>query len=461
MTDALAANPPDAWRWQLAALQGAVFERQGHEALAVAALEHAIDDVERARDRLELDELKAWVQAERRAPYDELFLIHARANRTLDALDVVQRANARSFFDGLASTEWPIAIRDTEDQLLVRAGVRAESLRIVAGALRVSTSARPPPAAMLVRNLAARSVWTYFVAGGHVWLLVLDRGAITIDDLGPLAQLRALIRDAGDLDEAALCRLGGILVPAGRRLGGLIHIAADPPLDRVPFAALMVRGRRLIELTAISYVPSAAVLATLEARDSPRGEAVVLGDPRGDLPDAELEARETALVLGVRPRLGAEATTAAVLSAGGARVLAVAAHTEFTPGGASLLLADGRVTTSQILEAGLAPALVVLASCASAAVDSDVWGALAGAFIAAGSTTVIASRWALDDSGSRRLIAAMYAAGGLDHPAYGTAVAQRAAIASSVPMRIWAALVVLGLGESPMKRDPKSHRRKP
>ncbi len=363
------------------------------------------------------------------------------------------RASARSFVDGLAARANAVSQTDSASDVARRAGIRVAALREISHSLRASPSARVPDAATLATALRSETVWTYFVAEDHVWLVDLDRGTTTVDDLGPYEPLRDAIASAASLDDAALERLGKVLCPASRwttlPATATVHLAVGRELDRVPFAALLVNGERLVQRLAIAYVPSAAVLAILKQQARDGGELAVFGDPRGDLPGARAEAIATATQFGVTPRLGAAATAAALLAAKDARLLSISSHADLTPGGASLRLADRDVTTAEILENHLAPRLVVLSSCASAAVDKDAWGALAGAFVAAGATTVVASRWALDDTIGRQLVNEVFAAGGIDHPSLALAIAQRRAIDRDTPIRAWAALVVVGLGDNP------------
>lgn len=440
-------------RAMLESANGEALARQGSDAGAIAALERSIRAWDSELEKLELDELKQWAQSDedRRAPYEHLFGIYARGGRALDALAVAQQYTARAFVDGLASR----SVSDTGASAMQVAhaeGERAVALQHVARSLRASKSSKLPSAAELGAALLRSVVWTYFVADGELWLVALDRGDATIDDLGPLAAIRADLDAALAFDDAALDRLGERLAPAPRwhdlDSNTIVHIAAVAPLDRLPFVALRRARRRWIEHAAFAYVPNAAVLVALAAERPHHEAAVVIGDPRADLPGARAEAERIAAHLSVAARLGPAATIQTVLSAGNTELLAIASHADVTPGGASLRLADGNVTTGDIIDRGLAPSEAVLTSCASAATDADAWGALAGAFLAAGTPNVIASRWALDDTISAQLVADFFAADGAHHPAIALAAAQRAAIAHQVPVSAWAGLVALGTGDN-------------
>jgi CHAT domain-containing protein len=153
---------------------------------------------------------------------------------------------------------------------------------------------------------------------------------------------------------------------------------------------------------------------------------------------------DVATRVGVAPHAGDRATIAALRGAARARVLHVAAHGGLNAGGAYLSLADGEVTSTDIVTWRLAPRLVVLASCASGARPSgSMWGALGGAFLAAGSEAVIATLWSVEDQATAALVRAFYAAGGAEDPVRALAVAQREAITAGASPRQWSSFVVL------------------
>ncbi len=458
----LASRPDPTTRWLLETLRGRALVELRQLTAATVAFERSIAIVEHDIDELEIDELKSWAlrRAERRAPYEQLFTLYVRSGRFADALALVQRIAGRALFDGLVARGAEAPSTATVADAARASGERAEAMKVIAHSLRASATGPALGAKALASELASRVVWTYVVADGELWLVALDHGVASADDLGSLATLREDIEASVALRPAALERLGTVLAPAVRwqhlAPRTVLYIAADSPLDSVPFAALTVQGTRWVERTALASIPSAAVL-TMLLRDSAGGRGVtVVGDPDGDLPGARGEAEDTARRFDVAAQIGGGARSSVVLSSGNARLLSIAAHTNLVAAGASLQLADRAITSAEIVDRGIAPRLVVLASCASGAVDSDAWGALAGGFMAAGTPTVIASRWALGDASSRRLVAAFYAADGIDHPALALAISQRQAIAHRVPERAWAALVALGTGETPTEMKEKA-----
>lgn len=448
----LASKPGRTLRRMLETARGRALAKLDRPDEAIAILEHLVLELEVDIDDLAIDELKARAEQrrERQRPYEQLFALYARKNRPLDALAIMQRTTARAYFDGLVA---PLGPRTTVADVTRSSGDRAEALAMIAKSMRASPAARPPDGAALARALPDAVVWTYVVVEDTVWLAALDHGVATVEPVGTLASILADVDAAKRFDAAALGRLGAALAPPERwehlGAGSLLHLAVDPRLEGIPFHGLLVGDRRWIERTAIAYVASVALLAVLQRAAAPTDAVVVIGDPEANLPGARGEAEDTARRFGVTAQLGTAARVDVLVAAKDAHLLAVAAHTETGSKGVGLRLADGTLRAAEIVDRKIAPRVVVLASCSSASVESaGGWGALANAFLAAGTPNVIASRWALDDAASRRIVAAFYAAGGKDRPALALATAQREAIARGVPDRAWAALVALGAGET-------------
>jgi CHAT domain-containing protein len=194
----------------------------------------------------------------------------------------------------------------------------------------------------------------------------------------------------------------------------------------------------------VAYALSAASLS-VPPRAAGTGPAVVIGDPHGDLPGARREVIEVARILGSAPRLGHEATRAVVRGAANAWLLHVAAHTDAASNGPAIHLADGLLDAASVLEWPSAPRLVVLLGCSSArAKGRDELAPLTAAFLAAGSHTVVASLWAVDDTIAHRFAHELYRAGGTKDPIGALAKAQRALMQRGAPEAQWSTFVVVG-----------------
>jgi len=162
---------------------------------------------------------------------------------------------------------------------------------------------------------------------------------------------------------------------------------------------------RFIQTTvpSASYLP---FLARVSSGERAYGPSVVLGNPTGDLPGAEQEARKAAAILGVSARLGTAATRDALLSAGSPSVLHVASHGMYDttdPLLSRLEMADGGVTVEDLLTAGPAPGLLVLSGCVTGLSDrtpGDELIGLAQAMLRRGTRAVVATLWETFDESS-------------------------------------------------------------
>jgi CHAT domain-containing protein len=243
-------------------------------------------------------------------------------------------------------------------------------------------------------------------------------------------------------------------------------------LHRLPFSALRDSGtgRYLIEDFTLTHAPSASSLLLLRRRGGPRGgQPLVLGDPAladrwpPPLGGARREAQRVAAILGSSAYLGEQATEEVLRrESAGARRLHIAAHglqDPDNPRESYLALAaggghDGRLTMGEILEEVDLDhcELVVLSACMTA-LGGDGGGdevlGLVRAFLYAGSPTVVASLWPVNDEATAALMERFYR-----HLAAGEPVARalrKAQVAvlqqpeRSAPY-FWAAFTVTGDG---------------
>ena len=232
--------------------------------------------------------------------------------------------------------------------------------------------------------------------------------------------------------------------------GGRLIIVPHGPLHGVPWAALRrPDGQPLVADFETVVVPSAHVFVTLRERGElsrrrspgpgrtdtqspqplqspqPSTRALVLGDPATHLPSlpaAREEALAVAELLAVEPLVSTEASEAAVLQgAADAVVLHLAVHGIYereAPLFSRLQLAagnghDGFLHVHEIWDRLVLKEarLVVLSACETASGEptrgDDIVG-LTQAFLVAGSPTVVATLWPVDDPASARLMTSFY-----------------------------------------------------
>jgi hypothetical protein len=209
--------------------------------------------------------------------------------------------------------------------------------------------------------------------------------------------------------EAHLAELGRLL------LGGLgdeidarrLVFAPHDVLHYVPFHALVVGGRHLLEEHEVSVVPSASALRWVlrpRRRDRARG-ALVVGVPSATTPMVEREVEAVARALGgARVLLAAEATwDNLVAAAGSCRYLHIASHGLYradSPLASAIRLADRWLSFEDVLSLRLRADLVVLSAC-HAGLDRLLSGdeqlGLGRAVLHAGASSLVTTLWAVED----------------------------------------------------------------
>ena len=232
----------------------------------------------------------------------------------------------------------------------------------------------------------------------------------------------------------------GRFVPDGR---STFRDRPHQSLHYLPFAALTDGGRYLIDDYTLTVLPSASALPFIQenARQtaySSQPSALILGNPvtadydtvaslattrdsLGSLPFAEKEANSIADLFGVGPLIGKTATESAVREqAGQVNILHLAAHGKFNsvaPLNSLIALApdeenDGWLTVGEVYGLNLENTdLVVLSACETNLGDLSAGDELVGltrALIFAGTPSVIASLWAVDDEATSLLMERFY-----------------------------------------------------
>ena len=219
-----------------------------------------------------------------------------------------------------------------------------------------------------------------------------------------------------------------------------IIIVPDSCVYHVPFAALADEGGKyLSETCRIRLVPSLTTLKLVQ--DSPpdyhsQTGALIVGDPvvgkviyKGrcrnmiPLPCARKEAEMIGTLLGVTPLIGDSATKHSVLQAiNSVSLIHIAAHGDpergeiaLSPEHPTLFRPFPReeeylLTMADISKTRLRAKLVVLSCCHSARGQIRTEGVIgiARAFLGSGARSVLAARWALDDTATEQFMTCFY-----------------------------------------------------
>ncbi|MEW5989628.1 MAG: CHAT domain-containing tetratricopeptide repeat protein, partial [Chloroflexota bacterium] len=282
-----------------------------------------------------------------------------------------------------------------------------------------------PPAATLVEYYVTRDVTLAFI---------LTQDALNVVSLtvGREALRQAIQDSVADPDPypAALQQLHEWLITPLTPLVTTPNLIIVPHnvLHYLPFAALTDGERYLNDSYTISLLPSASALRFLPTRgQATSGTALVLGSPVTTEPlpileSAGDEARQVAGLYGDQPLLGPAATESAVRAQGGqASILHLAAHGRYNrlnPLFNTIYLAgdnenDGRLEMHEVygLDLTAATSLVVLSACETQVGELSNGDEVAGlnrAFLYAGTPSVIASLWNVNDQATATLMESFY-----------------------------------------------------
>ena len=285
-----------------------------------------------------------------------------------------------------------------------------------------------------------QSLIQYFVASEKIFLWVVERNrmkslTVPISQKELIQKIDSLRRAIATLDSVrkyqSLAReihefLIGPALP--HITGKKLIIVPHGVLHYLPFQALYsARGRYLVEDYSISYLSSASLLQFTTAKRKPLGQNVLaVGNPsfdasKANLPMTELEANE---IRRLYPRSAlltkSEATEERVKELAGAHdVLHFATHAELNkedPLSSAVLLSkgekeDGRLEVREIFGMDLKASLVVLSACETglgALSSGDELVGLTRAFIYAGTPSVVASLWKVDDASTAQLMSSFY-----------------------------------------------------
>jgi CHAT domain-containing protein len=280
----------------------------------------------------------------------------------------------------------------------------------------------------------------FFISERNAFVFVVEKDKLQFVTVElPREKLASLVKDLreslftlgekNNFDEASALLYKQLIEPLLPYITGkeLIIVPHDV-LHYLPFHALVgPDGRYLVEKYPVYYLSSASLLQFVKEKRKAGGEKVLafgnpdLGDPEKNLEYAELEAKE---VKAAYPEssvyIGKEATEEKSKTfSPNHDILHFATHAKLNeddPLSSAVLLAregkeDGRLEVREIFGMALKANLVVLSGCETGLGKLSTGDELVGltrAFIYAGTPSVVASLWSVDDSSTAQLMASFY-----------------------------------------------------
>ena len=461
--------------WRVLQDRAAIAQVEGDREGATRWLRQAIDVIEAQRSSIDTEAAKIGFVADKQVVYGTLVGLLLEQGQAAQALEIVERAKARALVDLLADRfgtvsaklSQPLARgdaqlaalldkhRDAEESLQAQVPSRSEAawvqqrssllaattqLRRAAPELASLVSVQPASAAELVQLLDADEVGLqYYLQGSRLYAVVFGKDlgkdssrAFTLDATGLVADIRdfraaIVARNAQALVLAQKLHQR-LIAPLASALGSrAVLVLPHGALHYLPFGALHDGQRYLLESHALRESTSASALRYLRSpAANGGGPALILGNPTGDLPSAEAEARKLGRLLpGSKVLIGAAATPAALIAAAPrAGTLHIASHAVFearAPMDSRLMLAptsataaadSGALRVADIYGLNLTAQLVTLSACETGLGRITDGGEVIGmtrGFLYAGAASVVSSLWQVPDEATAALMESFYA----------------------------------------------------
>ena len=385
----------------------------GRDAEAAQALDQALVAFDKARSKFRSDEFKMGLFSDLQKVFERAINMRSKLGQPALAFDISERSRARALLDAVAGRA------DVDND--TAAAMDAASLQQML---------QPDEVVVAYHSLSDRLV---------AWVLT-NEGVREVTFATPLprkdlARLVDAYRDtliklnpnaSGIGDQIGQLLLAPLGIDAGKRL----IIVPHGPLHYLPFQALRIDGKYLIQRNPISIAPSISIAAKLATRTpTTTAQLLAFGNPTinpevaDPLPGAEREVRELAQQFpGAKLYFNADANqTNFRATAPQSKLVHIAAHAmadTLDPLHSKVLLADENgqpnyLQAKDVLGMDLHNvAMIALSACESGlgrVDDGDEVLGFTRSFLSAGTSTMLVSLWPVSDAATETLMTTLYA----------------------------------------------------
>ncbi len=452
--------------WPMLFDRAKIYQTEGNVNTSIEYYKKSIDVIESQRSTINTEAAKIGFVGDKQRVYHDLINALFSSGRYSEAFEYVERSKSRALVDLLASKK-DFAVKNENRQELASAlneianiesanktldstqSVEKISQRTTRSIeIRGTLTAAAPELASLVTVTAvsARDIQKilpanetlveYYSQGDDIFVFILTKSdvkAVRINAKGifeMIADFRKALQDpqSNQYLELSQTLYVKLVKPVEKFMEGRnIVLVPHGALHYLPFNALHDGNAYFIERFSIRILPSASVIKYLQAKKSAKPAGILvfgnpdLGDPGLDLAYAQNEA---IAVAGTRPLskvlLRKEATeTAFKKYESRFSFIHFATHGQFNadaPLKSAILLArdadsDGMLTVDKLYSMRLDADLVTLSACETGlgkvANGDDVVGLTRG-FLYAGSSSIVASLWKVDDLATADLMTRFY-----------------------------------------------------
>ena len=452
--------------WLILNDRGRIADQEDATESAISYYKQAIAVIEQQRASINTEANKIGFVGDKQNVYGQLIAALFRTQRAAEAFEYMERAKARALVDLLANKDDfavpKVAARNVGELLANYRAAGNEALaqvpidlsksveskqRNLVVQMKEELGAAAPELASLVavsatpvkliqdRLLPNEMIVEYYFHGKHLYAVTLSASGARIakmdgDNLEELVRaFRLNLQEQGEgVTKPAQALYNKLLRPLEAELGSRsLLIVPHGFLHYVPFAALHDGNNYLVQNRVLRYLPSASVLRYLKPSRTESIDSILvlgnpdLGDSRLDLPNAEVEARMIADMLPGNELLVRKKATKAAFKqfAPNFHYLHIASHGQFNSDNAMisrLLLAkdgqeDGSLTVNELYNVHLDADLVTLSACETGlgkVLNGDDLVGLTRGFLYAGSSSVVASLWQVDDEATSELMKRFY-----------------------------------------------------
>lgn len=452
--------------WPVLYDRGRIALHENNRPAAIDYWSRAVEVIERQRATINTEASRIGFVGDKQAVYRQLIAALFAERRYAEAFDYLERSKSRALVDMLArKQDFAIAAADAAGvrDLLAQAsvsefearaaaqpgGVRGGQRNLTVQSARSAIAQQAPELATLVSvsSTTLAEILALIPADEALLEYYYDDEALYAFVLTRQGLQGARLRSSGLEDEVRLLRQqlenplpGNAHMETAQKLYARLIAPLEGMLDKpkllivphgalhyLPFAALHDGTDFLLVRYALRMLPSASVIKHLRASDTAKPGGILafgnpdLGDPQYDLRYAQEEAQGIIKVVPQsRALLRKEATESALRRYGsGFAYLHFATHGQFdaqAPLKSALLLTpeggnNGLLTVDKLYSMRLDASLVTLSACETGlgkvASGDDVVGLTRG-FLYAGTSTIVASLWKVDDRATAKLMQAFY-----------------------------------------------------
>ena len=449
--------------WMILFDRGRIAEQEGNLKKAVSYYRQAVDIIEQQRKSINTEASKIGFVGNKQSVYQRLVAALYRDGQYSLAFEYVERSKSRALVDMLAAKR-DFTVKSGDEQAIHKllAKSTSDEAEMMVQDLSMNKSAMrslviknrgslieqsPELASMVsVASLAVAEIQSnipgdevlieYYYAEKDMFAFILTAQGLRAVKLNSdrladdVQEFRNVLTNSSrrgyrDISRSLYARI--IQPLEGYVDNRNLIIVPHGALHYLPFNALHSDKEYLIEKYPIRTLPSASVIKYLRTKKSSQLADILvfgnpdLGDSRYDLVHAQNEA---IAVAGTQPRskvlLRAEATETAFKKYGGNfKFIHFATHGQFNadePLRSALLLAkdagsDGKLTVDNLYSSKIDADLVTLSACETGlgkiANGDDIVGLTRG-FLYAGSSSIVASLWKVDDLATADLMTRFY-----------------------------------------------------